>query len=128
MSRKARHGLVLLALASGWACAGPDSRLVESRAHAVGSALCASGGTPAPVAGLVRIGDGLRQRLSDLHGQLQADCSVDVRSGDAPGALGDGRASHHLLLRSGGAEVLGLRLRWDRRRGAFHVVGFWKAG
>lgn len=128
MSRATPCGLVLLVLMPWWACSGSDSGRVRQRAEAVGTALCGSDGTAARIPGLVQIGDGLRQRLSDLHGQLLADCTVEVRGGDAPGALGDGRASHHLLLRSGGAEALGVRLRWDRGRGAFHVVGFWKPG
>jgi hypothetical protein len=125
VSRATPCGLVLLVLAPWWACSGSNAGEVRQRAEAVGTALCASDGTAARIPGLIRIGDGLRQRLSDLHGQLLTDCAVEVRGDDAPGALGDGRASHHLLLQSEGAEVLGVRLRWDRGRGAFHVVGFW---
>jgi hypothetical protein len=98
---------------------------VKRRAEAVGAALCVSAGDAKKVPGLASVGPGTKQRLSELRTELTAGCSADVRNGDAPPPLGDGRATHHLLLRKDGRAILGLRLAHDPGRDVFRVVGFW---
>jgi hypothetical protein len=112
---------LLIVLLLGCSVAGNPDR----RAEAVGAALCASIETAGEVPGLVRLGSGLRDRLASLRGELSDGCTAEIRSGDAPAPLGDGRGTHHILLRSGGREILGLRLAYDRSLAGFHVLGFW---
>ncbi|HEV7667408.1 MAG TPA: hypothetical protein VGS22_02710 [Thermoanaerobaculia bacterium] len=109
---------------TGAASTGPGDP--DTRAAAVTAAICSAGGSAGTVPGLEPFGPGLTERLSDLHGELAAGCTGTLVRGEPKSPGGDGRASHHLLLRVGDRNLLGLRLAYDPRRDTFQVLGFWR--
>ena len=97
---------------------------LDARAAALVAAICSAGGSIGTVPGLEPFGPRLTERLSDLHGELAAGCTGTLVPGE-PNPEGDGWATHHLLLRVGDRDLLGLCLAYDARRDTFRVVGFW---
>ena len=69
---------------------------------------------------VVRVGDGLREKLSEYtaeHAKVQ-----DVRIGDEP-MVGDGRASNCVILSNDAGGVLSIRLK-PAGNGKFDILGF----
>ncbi len=113
--------LVLLALA---ACGDP-ARALAPRAKHLGLSLCAAAvaqDDTARVHEAVAVGPDLRAKLRELGPKLAPGYGVEVLAGDP--APGDGSASHQVKLLAGSAAVLTVRLRYDAKVDAFHVLGF----
>jgi len=74
---------------------------------------------------VVHLGSGLRSKLGELGSSEPSDFLCDVRRGDGP--VGDGSASHHVILtrKSDGEQVLGLRIKYDPDLKLYHIKGFW---
>ena len=71
----------------------------------------------------VSIGSGLKVRWEQF---AKSPVRIDqVRLGDEPAPIGDGRASSRALFTNEAGERLAIRLRWDGEQQKFHVLGFW---
>lgn len=70
---------------------------------------------------VVRVGDGLRAKLSEYtagHAKV-----ADVRVGDEPSPIGDGRASNCVILSNDAGAMLSIRL-MPADNLKFHILGF----
>jgi hypothetical protein len=70
---------------------------------------------------VVRVGDGLRAKLSEYtagHAKV-----TDVRVGDDPSPIGNGSASNCVILSNDAGGVLSIRLK-PAGNGKFHILGF----
>ncbi len=63
-------------------------------------------------------------KLAAMSADIQKGYTIEVRDGDAPYPLGDGRGTHHVLIRTG-VTGLGLRFRYDNQLDKFHILGYW---
>jgi hypothetical protein len=126
--------IVMILLLSGTAATNPA--LLESRAERVGVALCAAAvkgmplKAPGPLAvqDLDGVGPDLTQRLRDLAPQLAPGCTARPIRADSPLSRGDGRGTHHLMVRVKDRDVFGLRLRYEPGEDRFHILGYWTPG
>ena len=58
-------------------------------------------------------------------GQLPQDVEIDIRIGDAFVSVGDRKADACLIYSVKQAELLGLRMKYDRGMKKFHIIGYW---
>ena len=106
---------------------------VNRRATGVGKTLCAttaSGQSDALVGSrsipdVAFVDPDLAEKLRTLSGDLARGYSVKRHVGDAPPPVGDGRATHHLIIHTSRGAVLGIRLRYDAAGDVFHVLDTW---
>jgi len=63
-------------------------------------------------------------KLAAMSAEIRKGYTIEVRSGDAPYPLGDGRGTHHVLIRAEASGV-GLRFKYDQQRDQFHILGYW---
>ena len=106
---------------------------VNRRATGVGKTLCATtaSGRSDTLGGSRSIPDvavvdpDLAEKLRTLSGDLARGYSVKRHVGDVPPPVGDGRATHHLIIHTHSGDALGIRLRYDAAGDVFHVLGHW---
>jgi len=122
-----KHLVVVLLLLTIIGCGGTTVGLNEART--LGSDMCAAairGETlsSANVSYATSIGPGLDGKLKSLSQNLAQGYSVDTYVGDAPSPYGDGRGTHHIIIRDhSGNELFGVRLLANGSK--FDILGFW---
>ncbi|MFC1684719.1 hypothetical protein ACFL0R_04500 [Pseudomonadota bacterium] len=72
---------------------------------------------------IVRIGDGLKNKLLELRPELAKGCTSELLRKHK-----DKEASHVVLLVCDKKPTLGLRLSYDGDYKAFHILGYWTSG
>ena len=70
---------------------------------------------------IVYIGHNTQAKLE----QLPVDVGIEVKIGDAFSPIGDRKADACILYSTKEKEILGLRMKYDRGRDKFHILGFW---
>jgi hypothetical protein len=72
---------------------------------------------------IINIGNSLKNTLHRLKDEFNSSCYTKVLTGDSN--VGDGTASHHIFIICGGQKKIGIRLKFDEKIKAFHILGYW---
>lgn len=72
---------------------------------------------------IVNIGPKLIQKLDEISQKENKKYMIKTFSGDVE--QGDSTATHHILISNGQDNVLGIRLKYDKKLDKFHILGFW---
>jgi len=72
---------------------------------------------------IVRIGNGLKGKMVELKSSLIKGCS-SVNQED----ISDKEVSHIIYIVCSKKPVLGIRLKYDNKYEAFHILGYWTSG
>tara|TARA_R110000737_G_scaffold319335_1_gene330522 strand:+ start:71 stop:454 length:384 start_codon:yes stop_codon:yes gene_type:complete len=75
---------------------------------------------------IIRIGKGFSDKLTSLKNKLKGNCSTIVNLGDS--RVGDGSATHHVFLLCEQVKYIGVRLKYDKKKKSFHILGYWTSG
>ncbi|WDE09361.1 hypothetical protein [Thalassomonas haliotis] len=75
---------------------------------------------------IIRLGAALGEQLKSLRSNFSANCKTEVVLGD--NKAGDGTASHHIFIICEQVKNIGIRLKYDREKRAFHILGYWTRG
>lgn len=124
-----RYLFIVFCLASVISCSKEDSHLQDAVAvgdYLIVSALKAeslSDLSSGDAANVVRYGEGLKRKLTDLRPILNDNCRTIPESD-----FHDPVASHIINISCNRKPVLAIRLRYDDKYHAFHILGWWTSG
>lgn len=72
----------------------------------------------------VDLNDDLYNQLANIADDIWQDYSIDVYARDLKN--GDGTATHFIVIKSKGRELLGIRLKYDNSLKKFYILEFWE--
>jgi hypothetical protein len=72
---------------------------------------------------IVRVGNGLKEKMAEIKSSRIKDC-VSANQQD----LTEKEASHIIYIVCSKKPVLGVRLKYDKKYKAFHILGYWTGG
>ena len=72
---------------------------------------------------IVRIGDELKEKLKELSPKLSGKCEISIDLYHS-----DQEATHVIFIVCDNIRKIGLRLKYDIKYSAFHILGYWTSG
>jgi len=72
---------------------------------------------------IVRIGDKLQLKLKELKPKFSSKCVSELEVNHQ-----DREVTHRVIVSCNGVSLIGLRLNYDKKYSAFHILGYWTSG